>query len=420
MSSRSFLIAILILLSFGAIPARGGSGGSAYSIAGIGDLRYYQNIRSAGMGYTGLAVPSPLFINSVTPAAWARIDRAMLEAGVLYEGIRSTDGVNTRYLSAADFNGGMLAFPISEDHGIVLAGGFMPYSNVDYDTFTKGSYVSPRDTFLYSLQHIGEGGLGKGLIGLSYVPIEGLAIGATFDYMFGSIERKFEQRPDSDLYIGGNIEERSKTNGITWTFGAMFNGFGGTGSPLHSLSLGGFVTSKGNLNTSHQTFYQYATSRDTSPETIGKLKLPLTYGFGIGYEIGSRVLLAADYVAQPWSTATFNGLPIPNVRDSYRVGFGAEILASGAPTASWFLRTAYRLGFTYSATYYELNGQPIDEWGITAGIDFPFSGLTRLGVAVEYGGRGTTEGHLIEDRFIRVYISINIGEEWFVRREEEE
>jgi hypothetical protein len=397
-----------------------GSGGSSYSIVGIGDIRYYQSIRSAGMGFTGLSLHSPLFINAITPAAWSRIDRAMLEAGLLYEGFKSTDGINSRYLATTDFNGGMLAFPISEDNGIVFGGGFMPYSNVDYDTYTGGSYVSPQDTFLYSLHHTGLGGLGTGRVGLSYAPLQGLALGATFDYVFGSIERKLTQTPSSEEFQGGNVEERSKTNGVTWTFGLIYDGFEELLPALGPLSVGGFITTRGYLTTTQQTFYQYSIGRDTSAELEGSLTLPIRYGVGISYEIASRFLVAADYEAQPWSSARFNGRPIENVRDSYRVGIGTEILASRVPTASWFLRTAYRLGFSYSETYYELNGQPINEWSVSGGIDFPFSGLTRLGLAVEYGGRGTIDAGLIQDKFFRVYLSINIGEEWFVRPEEED
>ncbi|MGB5872839.1 MAG: hypothetical protein WBH56_03900 [Bacteroidota bacterium] len=420
MTHGRHLLLVLILASLCVARAWAGSGGSTYSIVGIGDIRYYQSIRSAGMGFTGLSLHSPLFINAVTPAAWSRIDRAMLEAGVLYEGFNSTDGTNSRYLGTTDFNGGMLAFPISEEDGIVFGGGFMPYSNVDYDTYTNGSYVSPRDSFLYSLNHVGLGGLGTGRVGLSYAPLNGLALGVTFDYVFGSIERKLDQKPASDAYLGGNVEERNKTNGVTWTFGLIYDGFEDLASVLGPLSVGGFVTTRGYLTTTQQTFYQYTIGRDTSAELEGTFTLPLRYGFGIGYQIGSHFLLAADYEAQPWSTARLNGQPVANVRDSYRAGFGAEILASRVPTASWFLRTAYRLGFSYSETYYEVHGQPINEWSVTGGIDFPFSGLTRLGIALEYGGRGTTEAGLIKDKFIRFYLSINIGEEWFVRPEEED
>jgi hypothetical protein len=417
---RRHLLPLLLLAAACAGRAWAGSGGSAYSIAGIGDVRYYQSIRSAGMGFTGLSLHSPLFINAVSPAAWSQIDRAMLEASILYEGFNSTDGTNTRYLATTDFNGGMLAFPISEDNGIVFGGGFMPYSNVDYDTYTGGSYVSPRDTFLYSLHHTGLGGLGTGRVGLSYAPLKGLAVGATFDYVFGSIERKLTQNPASEAYQGGNVEERNKTNGVTWTFGFIYDGFEDLTPALEPLSVGGFITTRGYLTTTQQKFYQYSIGRDTSEELEGTFVLPLRYGVGVSYQIGSRFLLAADYEAQPWSTARLNGQPVANLRDSYRTGIGAEILASRVPTASWFLRTAYRVGFSYSATYYELNGQPIDEWSVTGGIDFPFSGLTRLGLAVEYGGRGTTDAGLIQDSFIRVYLSINIGEEWFVRPEEED
>jgi hypothetical protein len=89
---RFFWFLLICSLLLPAPTALAGSGGSIYSFMGIGDLRLAPNVRAAGMGYTGYATGGPYYINTLSPATWSRIDRARIEAGLLYEGFNSTNG----------------------------------------------------------------------------------------------------------------------------------------------------------------------------------------------------------------------------------------------------------------------------------------------------------------------------------------
>ena len=82
---RGALIIPLLLLAH---QAEAGSGGSIYSFLGIGDLRMSPNVRSAGMGYTGYAIPGPYTINTLSPATWAKIDRARIEGESAVRGVQ--------------------------------------------------------------------------------------------------------------------------------------------------------------------------------------------------------------------------------------------------------------------------------------------------------------------------------------------
>jgi hypothetical protein len=396
-----------------------GSGGSAYSILGIGDLRYVPGTRAAGMGYAGLALPVPDVINAVSPAAWSHINRTRLEASLLYEGFNSTDGTKNRYLSRADFNGAMLAIPVSEEHGITVVGGFLPYSAVNYDTFTEGTFSGSGESFSYLIRHQGRGGIGKGRLGLSYAPFPRLSLGLAGDYLFGTIENIETLRPTTESFSGGTSTALTTLNGPTLTFGALVTDFGGISQSLEPLSLGLFLTSGGSISTTRRTHYEYTSERDTSSESAGELEIPLTFGIGAGYRLGERILVAADYVTQPWSNAREDGFPLVGVRNATRLNIGAERLPNRNPAASWLDRSSYRLGFSWNATYYELNGVAIDEWVVTGGATFPLTGEARLAFAVEYGRRGTTDKNLIRDSILRCTVALTISELWFVRAEED-
>jgi hypothetical protein len=416
------VVALFLGALIAASSAVAGSGGSAYSLLGLGDIRYVPGARAAGMGYTGIGLAAPQYINGMSPASWFKIDRTRLEGSALYEGFGSTDGVTSRYLARLDFHGALLAIPISPAEGIVFVGGFVPYSNVSYDTYTSGSYLRTGvDTvnLPYRLHHVGVGGITRGVVGLSWLPAPSVALGASFNYMFGTLTSSIQQIPTQAGIGGGTIDNNEATSGTSVTVGALITGFGGVSESLAPLSLGVIVTTRANLHTEDDITYTYTLERDTAGQRLGRVAIPFSYGIGLGYQASDRWTLAADYFAQPWSRGDFEGVTPAGIRDSYRVGIGAERSGSKELNAGWLDRIAYRFGFMYHQTYYILNNTPINEWGVTAGMAFPLSGDSRLNVAGEYGSRGSTGNGLIEDKIWRITISLNISDLWFVRNPEE-
>lgn len=395
------------------------SGLSSYSIIGIGDLRYPSGPRSAGMGYTGLALSSAVSVNPMAPATWWNTDRSRLEASVMFQGFNSTDGEISRYMSKASFYGAYLAIPLSTSEGIVFVGGFTPYSTVNYNTYTAGASPVPGGEFSYNVEQTGTGTLGRGFLGFSYRPFSHLSLGAMFNYHFGMFDRTLAQHSDTVGFYDGTITESARTHGSTFTFGALVMGLDFLSESLRRFSVGAQLTTTGNLSTTTQSSYDYVTSRDTSIESTVNFKLPLAYGIGLGYQPADRIVLAADYYAQPWSTAKFGETPIANVGDMFRTGVGVEFVGATEPNAPFLDRTSYRLGASYSKTYYDVSGQHIKEWCVTGGLSIPLRGENRIVVAFEYGKRGTLANQLILDTIYRASFSISISELWFLRPDEE-
>jgi hypothetical protein len=401
-----------------------GNGGSSYSIYGVGDLRTATGVRSAGMGYTGIGLADIGYINALAPGTWARLNRARLEASLLYEGFSSTDGAHNRYLSRADFNGALLAVPISQPNGIVMVAGIVPFSTVNYDAYTLGQYIGPQDTMAYAIHHVGTGGITRGIVGLSYAPSQKLALGFSTNVLFGSIDRETVQSPRSSAYTGGVVTDRVTANGVTFSLGALYTGLGDLHPSLRPLSLGAVVTSRGILTARNLTHYAFTTSestteRDTSEEVTRQSTVPLALGIGLGYRLGERYLLAADYQRQLWSGATINDAEAATLRDSYRIGIGAERLPNNDIHSGFREQLALRLGAFYHATYYQPQGYPIDEWGVTAGAGVPLSGESRLNFALEYTRRAGDGPGMIKDSIIRLSVSANISALWFIQYPEE-
>lgn len=425
-SMRKTCFTAALLLTLGAHNASAGSGGSTYSLLGLGDLRYTPGARSIGMGYAGLSLGSSQYINGMSPATWTLIDRTRLEGEALYEGFNSTDGTVSRYLARLDFHGALLAVPVSTEKGIVIVGGFTPYSDVNYDTYTSSTapgkpdpITGIPDTLNYQIHQSGSGGITRAQLGISWAPFETMALGASFNYLFGTVNNQVQQISQSTGTTGGTFTGIQTFSGIDFTAGVVFTGFGAISEALRPVSLGAVVTTRTNLHTTMQTTYEYLAERDTSESTYGRTSIPFSFGVGLGLKASPRWTLGADYMMQPWSTADFNGATPTDIRNSSRFSVGVERAESHELIASWLERIAYRLGFTYNESYYAPNGKGINEWGVTGGLALPFSGDSHINIALEYGRRGATGSNLVKDKIIRMTISLNISDVWFTRYEEE-
>ncbi len=417
---RRFIRGTMIIpLLLAALQAHAGSGGSIYSFLGIGDLHMSPSVRSAGMGYTGYATPASYVINTMSPATWSRIDRARIEGGLQYDGFNSTNGSTSRFLARADVSSALLALPLSPERGIVVVVGFTPFSKVDYNTYTDGTFIGSADTIAYAINHTGRGGVSKGLLGASWAPTKSLAFGANLNYLFGTVERTSSILPRVSTFPGSDQTEESTMSGTTFAVSTVIDSLGGVSPLLAPFSFGFAFTTGTNLTTTHRYTYLFTDQRDTTQETEETFGIPATLGFGIAYRASERVLLAADVVTQAWSGSLFRGKTPTGLRNSTMVGLGMERTPAREAGQPLLDRIAYRLGVMYHQTYVAPNGDPINAWAVTAGLGIPVSADTRLNLAIEYGSRGTTEKNLIKDNIIRFSASLTISELWFQRYEED-
>jgi hypothetical protein len=403
----------IILLATAGTPLFAQDGGSAYTAFGIGDIRYAPSVRSMGMGYTGIGLPSASYINAMMPAAWSRIAFVRVEANGMYEGINTAEANRSLFQARGLFNGALLALPISTAKGIVFVGGFTPYSYVRYHTF----FENAQNGVVYTINQIGSGGLSKAQIGFSYAPTEDLAFGASLNYLFGTI---LQDRVlfDTTNKVRSTLSIEQANRGLNLTLSGLFNGFGRMSESLRPLSLGVMVTTEARMKfdlSSRVSVNEGTTALDTIQK---RMSFPISFGVGAAYQIADRWLIAADYFTQAWSSARIDGQPFTFIRNSSRFGIGAEKLPLKDAT-KLLDKFAYRLGFSYNQTYYKVFGEPINEIAFTTGVTMPITGETRLNVGIEYATRGVKERNLVKDNIIRVAFSLSIVEPWFVRYEEE-
>jgi hypothetical protein len=416
--NRHLLILSMALFLIGVSnSAFSGNGGSGYSRYGIGDISFFAGGRSAAMGGTAIALLSSNSLNRINPAGQTKLTLTHFTGTFSYEGFRTTDGIQSAYLSSGNFGGAFMALPLSSGNGLALTAGFNPYSSVNYKVQSEQTIGSESYTALYS----GEGGLSTGLAALSIAPLDSLSLGVQMNYLFGQIRSESDVTFSSTDFVSAKYQRTVNVNGFDVTFGFIYTGLGRlTGlKSLENFNVGAILSTATNLNATQDNINIVSTGQDTVAGREGKIHIPVSRGLGFSWLLGGKYLVAGDYLHQQWGDFEYFGEHPAQIRNSTRFSLGMEIEPSQERGTSYWKRVAYRFGAYYLSSYYQIGTESINEFGITSGLGMPIGGDTRLDFALEYGRRGTIDQHLLQDNIIRFSITLSLGEKWFVRTEEE-
>lgn len=423
-----------VLLAFGLLPqtVAGQSSsnyGSPYSRFGLGERLDLTSSMAEGMGGAGTALRSSLYNNLANPAHWADLNFVGFSAAAQVRGTQTSDA--TSAMSRAS-GGGVGAIQIgvplsSQKVGMTLA--FRPYSRVDYRAIEEGEFLPDEGETPVGFRHNfeGAGGLHQFTAGLGARLSPGVRVGASAEIFFGTIE--YLQRtefPENDAYRETRTARSTRLSGITGTIGALVtkeNVFG-EGDAFH---MGASLTLPANLSGDFVETLGVSLDRDTISTSFGgNATLPLSARFGLAYTGREHWSFAADVLYEPWSSLdgdfAFGGYDpvsgINSLKDRLRAGGGFQVIPGGRQrTAGYFARTAYRLGAYAEQGFFAPFDSGVTTFAVTAGVSLPtVVPAARLDLGLEAGTRGSTEGMLVRDMFIRGTATINFGERWFIRR----
>jgi hypothetical protein len=412
--SLKFCSLLLALLSNSVL---GGSGGSGYSLYGLGDLRFFAGGRSAGMGGTGIGLLSAYSLNRLNPAGQTRLSRTYFTGTFSYEGFQTSDGRQTAYLGTGSFGGAFLALPLAPESGLVFSAGFNPYSTVNYKIGDDQTFGSTN----YSLLYFGEGGLSTAGVAVSVIPAESLHVGFRLNYLFGQIRSGSQVTFTAADFSSVEYRREMNASGFSATVGSIFTGLGRiTGvRAFDGLSLGAVFSTASNLSATQDNINRGSAGVDTLTRKEGTIRIPTSFGVGAAWLLGEKHLLAADFLHQRWSDYVSFDVHPAQIKNSTRVSVGWEIQPSRESGAGYWRRVAYRLGASHLSTYYQLGSQSINETAFSAGLGLPVGIDASLDLALEVGRRGTTDQQLLKDNIFRFSLTLNFGERWFIRAEEE-
>lgn len=436
---RWLLVAALLGVLPNAALAQSNGDGTIYSRFGLGQLNTFASPQVQAMGGGGAGLRTLNYTGFSNPALWSDQVLTRFVAGANYQTTSARDGSGGRSrLSAGTLNPIQFSFPLYR-RTLGFSVGYLPYSQMNYRVVRRSQSPfqfgpNPTDTTSYTVNYEGRGGLQQVSSGLGWRISNALSIGASVNVIFGILEEGRRTNIQNTVDAGFapvSFTDATRLSGVTGTFGGLLT-LADVFASDDALSLGGSVALPTTLSGRRVRTLGESLNRDTIGTAVdGSVELPWRARLGLAYKPSNHWTLIADGLYAPWSTfeSTFDGaasgpsrFPVGGstfLNDRWRVSGGFEYLPAGDDLgASFFYRTAYRLGGYYEQSYVApVSGEAINVRAVTAGLSLPttLSG-TRIDLDVEVGTRGTTSQNLVRDVFYGVSVNVNIGERWFQER----
>ena len=424
---RSALAVVLALAAAGGARAQGQNNyGSIYSLYGFGERVEFGTSQSAMLGHAGVALRSGTYRTLTNPALWSDAAVTTFSAAASVAAVRGEDALTAEPSvgTAGDLAGLHLGVPLLPGRlGLVL--GYRPYSRVNYRSAVRDLVLVEGDTARYTVNLEGAGGLQQLGGGLGLRLGSAVQIGASADLVFGTQETVQRTDFDGASFLEPRQSEATRVWGLSATVGAAVTARA-LASDDDALTVGASVRLPTALDARRSVVIGESLDRDTLvAERSGDATLPLVARAGLAYQAGPRWLATAEGLYEPWG-AFDSTLPVGGydpggadaLRDRLRVGGGLEVTPAGREFRAGVLRrSSYRLGGYAERGLYAPGGEGVTTLALTGGVSVPnrFTGA-RLDLGVELGTRGSTEGVLVRDTFVKGTVSLNFGERWFVRR----
>ncbi|MBN2102542.1 hypothetical protein JW835_00710 [bacterium] len=385
--------------------------GSVHSSEGLGLPLLPANGQSMGMGGVSIAVPDEFNLPRVNPAGLYAIQLSRFAIQYRYESNKYKTDEGSARSPHSNFDGFIFGIPIASR--CALAFGLKPYSQVNYKTSLSNQVNNTSFSQIVS----GSGGLNTLDLSGSLKLLKSLAIGISCHFYFGLIEKNWLVDFTESQYYTTKDTYATKATGYGTTVGLQYE-------PISGLILG--TVFKPSTKLKSKTYLDYKAIEDNSETTYiyyrdtlnGHIDIPASIGFGLGWRINNRLRLGSDMIYTDWKSMKINDHTSDNTQSVMQYAFGFEYHASHNPYASLFKKCVYRAGFSYHPLYIKNEtNDSIHEWWVTTGISIPiWNNSSRANIAIGYGQRGSQDANGLSEKLLRIILSLDAGEKWFVRR----
>ncbi len=382
-------------------------GGSNYSIFGIGDIYSNGTAFYESLGGTSIAVPSDYAINLSNPALWAKNVTTRLQAGYRFNQNVIYNQNNSLFQNNGKVDGLFGIFALDTSNGLDMSFGIYPYSSVNYLTNTSSLVKLDTLKVLSQTNFQGSGGLTNAYVGFAVNIINDLSFGASIFATFGVIQNQITTSFPGNSFQSSTNYRNDEFIGYGFRAGIFYSG-------IENLGLGAYIESHPNLIVSSSLYYTYsALSQDTlitCPDS--KVKLPDSYGFGASYTLG-KFLFASDLSLQDFTGFNYNQNTKAQYKKSMQLTLGMSRLGNKSINARFFDRSNYNIGFGFRELYTSVEGNNINEYFGSVGMDMHVVGTAIINLAFTLGSRGLNTENLVKEWFGRLTVDLSIGESWF-------
>ena len=429
----SSLILSLTLAAVAGLGAQAQTYGSytPYSIYGVGDLASPGTAYNKSMGGVGIANRSHRFLNPINPASVTARDSLsfMADYSLLQDNKIFRQGDMRSASNTMNVSDCIISFPIWKSSAMMV--GIMPYSDTGYG---YGYYVTDPNiignTGNIAYTATGNGSFYQVFAAVGVTFWRRLSFGAEAIYHFGKINKTFQESFTDASYNGASNGHVLQLTAPAGKFGIQYEQPLGTKS---SITVGATYRTQARLSGNVES-YRYSTGSAASDTLYYKSGVPNVSlasekGVGLCFRYADQFMAEFDYTRSDWrgtgmdtregftgnlTAGAGHSVFTAALSEAYRVGF--EYVPNRSDIRYYYKKIAYRVGAYWKNDYFNLDGNPVNAYGITLGATLPvfrlYNGIT---VGMDFGQRGSIKGNMIRETYCNFSIGFNLHDIWFVK-----
>lgn len=427
---KTLIVALALAASLSATAQS--STNSPYSQYGLGTLAERSGGFNRGMNGVGLGFHDPNQVNTLNPASYSSLDSLtfIFDMGLSGQITNFKEGQTKVNAQNAGFEYVVAGFRLARHLGASF--GLLPFTNVGYNYTTSGK-IGGTVASTYTNTYFGEGGLHEVYAGLGWEPFRGVAFGANFGYLWGSINRSVTNTYSASTSSINTLARQyaAEVRSYKADFGVQFTSHLGKKDAVTlglTYSLGHKIG--GNPSCLIITNNKLTSVSDTvSLGSNGmKMEIPVMMGAGLMWNHHNKLKLGLDYSLQKWGSTKFpvltgsDGNTAYSLRDNqfsdrHKLTFGGEYCPAETNNA-FFSAIHYRAGISYSTPYLKINGADgPKELGASIGFGLPLSkrhsNRSILNVSAQWVNVKAKD--LINENTFRINIGLTFNERWFAK-----
>lgn len=393
---------------------------SPYSYYGIGDVKFKGTVENRSMGGLGI-IPDSIHVNLQNPATYSSLKWTTFTLGASNTQTRFKTESESDKAQRSTLDYIAVAIPVKN---FGFAFGLMPYTSVGYRI--ENEAVDPTDGLTRFRRFRGNGGLNRVFGGAAYKITPKFSMGADFQYNFGQVETKsITGIPEAAIQYPTREINSSDYSGVSFNIGATYqtrvNGkYEWVASATYTPSSTLKSSTEREIATIVLTGSNREVVRDVIDQSISEeeIKMPSKFSFGSGFGEARKWFVGAEYTFQESNELgnRFDAVTDAGFETSHKFSLGCYYIPKYFSFNSYLSRVTYRAGLRYEKTGLVVNGESINDMGVSLGLGLPLLGGSNLNIGAEYGQRGTTTANLVKENYFNIMVSLSISDRWFVKR----
>jgi len=423
-----------ILLLFTSISFSQINTNSPYSFYGVGQIYpigFSQNFSMSGLSN---AVIDNHHLNFQNPASLSFLTLTSVELGFNLSQINMQQGELNKSNTFSNILGFGIGFPISQKTSLAIS--FRPFSSIGYEIEnvelqTNDKIYSGDLTYNFS----GNGGLNKATISGSHkFSLNSnftISAGLNLNYFFGTISKVNLIETESDDFVNYREITSSFIRDIQLNYGLLIDrkinnkniAFGLIYSPQTNFSSRQDIFANTyNLSGASESFRD--TIKDVN-EQNGYMQFPTFLSAGLNLYNNNNWLLGIDYNFSNWKNYKLFNNSFDYIENLNEFIIGGYFVPKFDDIHNYWNKVQYRFGVSYSTGYLNLSSiQNIDtdnellrDLKLSVGFGMPIpKNTSQLNFGLQFGKRGSSDGSLVDEKYVNFIFSMTFNDKWFKKR----